>query len=165
MPSWRPARASDPDEDEEWRFAPLAGLEPGLAATLLDRYARRWLDLARLPAERLHEVADTVELVVADEWSDDDEDPLPSGRILRLRSWYTGCTYWLREWEGDFDEASSWIDSVAEMQAGNVEYDRRYGPTPWDGAGSAVTDSSGVGRDRPRASRRSSMTKIPARAG
>lgn len=100
-----------------------------LAAKLLDRYAREWIVLAGLPPERLSEVADTVEVVVAPDWN----APADSGlQVLRLRSWYTGSTYWLYDWDGSAGEAEAWIDSVADLQAGNVSLDREYGPTPWD---------------------------------
>lgn len=70
-----------------------------------------------------------MELQVADEW------PLPSAmaRRLRLTSWFTGSTYYLADWDGDWYDAKRWIEGVAELQAGNVDSFRgRHGPTPWD---------------------------------
>ncbi len=129
MPSWRPAGASDPDGQDEWRFGPLADQSPALADALLDHYARRWLDLAHLPERRLPEVPDTVDLVVAPDWS----EPEASGLLtLRLRSWYTGSTYWMPGWDGTPEDAERWIDGVAELEAGNVDDEREYGPTEWD---------------------------------
>lgn len=129
MPTWRPPSASDPDDENEQRFVPLERRDNALADALVDRYGRRWLHRARLPEDRLAEVPDTVELVVAPDWT----GPPDSGRrTLRLRSWYTGSTYWLGGWDGSSEAAEAWIDQVAELQAGNVEDDRRHGPTVWD---------------------------------
>jgi len=130
MPSWRPAEASDPDDENEWRFEALEEHDADLATVLLDAYGRRWLELAGLTPERLPEVPDTVELVVADDWT---EPPASGLRVLRLRSWYTGSTYWLWDWDGARDLAARWIEDVAELQASNVTVARqRYGETPWD---------------------------------
>ncbi len=53
--------------------------------------------------------------------------------VLRLRSWYTGSTYWLPEWDGSLATAAAWIDDTADLQAENVKFERsRYGPTNWD---------------------------------
>ena len=120
MPSWRPPTASDPDGDDEGQYAPLSDRDADLAAALLDRYARVWLSGAGLPLERLAEVPDTVELVEGRE-------------SLRLRSWYTGSTYWLHGWDGARETAEEWMDMVADLQARNVVDERTdYGPTPWD---------------------------------
>jgi hypothetical protein len=130
MPSWRPAGAGDPDEEHEWRFKPLVEQDPDVAAALLEAYGHRWLEKAELSLDRMAEVPDTVDLVVAEDWT----EPEGSGlMVLRFRSWYTGSTYWLREWDGTYDSASYWIIDVADLQAGNVMFERdRYGPTPWD---------------------------------
>jgi len=129
VPSWRPESPGDPDDADEWRFTPLDDHDPALAAEMIDRYGRRWLRLAGLPAARLTEVPDTVELRVADDWH---EPPGADRRVLRLTSWYTGSTYWLREWDGARDDAMAWVEDVADLQAHNVHFDRRYGTTPWD---------------------------------
>jgi hypothetical protein len=121
MPSWRPSNPSQPDDDLEGAYRDLGEVDPALSARLLELFGRKWLLEAGLPIERLAEVGDTVELLVRQ--TDD-------GQVLRLRSWYTGCTYWLDPWDGRESEAMVWIDAVAEMQAGNK--DRRDGPTPWD---------------------------------
>lgn len=85
--------------------------------------------LAGFPDNRLAEVPDTVELVVAPDWT----EARNSGRLtLRLRPWYTGSTYWLSGWDGSGEVAEAWIDQVVELQAANVEGDRRHGPTLWD---------------------------------
>lgn len=129
MPSWRPDEASDPDGENERRFAPLAESDPDLADSLLDRYGRRWLRAAHLPEGRLPEVPDTVELLVAPDWT---EPPDLGRKTLRLRSWYTGSTYWLSGWDGSRADVERWIDDMADLQAGNVDGDRQYGPTKWD---------------------------------
>ena len=72
---------------------------------------------------KLAEVGDTLQLLVRP----DDE-----GQVLRLTSWYTGSTYWLYEWDGEEASALAWITDVADLQAGNVQDDRRHGPTFWD---------------------------------
>lgn len=108
---------------------PLADNDPELAAALLGRYGRRWLELANLPQDRLPEVPDTVELLVAPDWTEPPDEGL---RILRLRSWYTGSTYWFPEWDGSVADAERWIDEIADLQAGNVVDERAYGPTEWD---------------------------------
>jgi hypothetical protein len=119
MPSWRPPHAGSPNGPDEWRFRPLADLDPHLAARLLDRYGPRWLAAAGLPLGRLAEVPDTVDLRRG-----------PDG--LRLTSWYTGSTYWLGDWDGSLEAAEAWIDDVADLQAANATIDREYGPGVWD---------------------------------
>ncbi len=129
MPSWRPPNASDPDGKHEKLFVPLESRDSALAHRLVDRYGRRWLSLAGFPETRLAEVPDTVELVVAPDWT----EPRHSDRLtLRLRSWYTGSTYWLTGWDGSPEAAELWVDQVADLQAANVEGDRRHGHTAWD---------------------------------
>lgn len=88
-----------------------------------------WLIEAELPEDHLAEVGDTVALVVAEEW-----EHLDGGtKRLRLTSWYTGSTYWLRDWDGDLRTATEWVGHVAQLQAVNVRVERfRNGPTPWD---------------------------------
>lgn len=52
---------------------------------------------------------------------------------LRLRSWFTGSTYYLPDWGGDWFDARAWIEMVADLQARSVDdYRGRHGPTPWD---------------------------------
>ena len=130
MPSWRPAEPGEPDGDDEWRFAPLANQDDELHTLLLETYGRRWLRQAGLPEERLPEVPDTVELLVAEDWT----EPAGTGLLtLRLTSWYTGSTYWLPGWDGSSEAAVAWIEDIADLQAGNVRFDRdRHGHTPWD---------------------------------
>jgi hypothetical protein len=107
----------------ERTYSDLADVDAALAARLIDAYGRRWLDQAGLPMRRLAEVPDTVELLVRT-----DED----AQVLRLTSWYTGSTYWLYEWDGEETRAVEWILDVADLQAGNVQTERLYGPTAWD---------------------------------
>lgn len=126
MPHWRPETASDPDGPEEWRL-PLLDEDRDLALRLIDIYARRRVERSGFPDARIPEVPDTMELLIADEW------PSPSMVTLRLRSWFTGSTYWLHGWDGDWYDAKGWIEAIADLQAGNVDSSRgRYGPTPWD---------------------------------
>ena len=125
----RPAAAGDPDGENEKFFTPLEAEDSDLADQLVARYGRRWLDVGGLPEHRQSEVPDTVELVVAPDWT---ESPADRRRILRLRSWYTGSTYWLHDWDGGRESAEEWVDQVADLQGTNVESERRYGPTPWD---------------------------------
>jgi hypothetical protein len=124
VPSWRPAEASRPDGHLENAYDELADVDSALAARLVDRYGRRWLEQATLPIDRLVEVGDTVELLVRGAGNE---------QVLRFRSWYTGSTYWLDPWDGSEIAAEHWIDEVATLQASNVREDRRHGPTPWDG--------------------------------
>jgi hypothetical protein len=84
----KPDSASDPDGVNEWRYHDLAEADADLARRLLSEYGEVWLTEAELPVERLAEVEDTVEIVVAKEWEDHD----PESMRLRLRSWYTGST-------------------------------------------------------------------------
>jgi hypothetical protein len=107
----------------------LAEANADLALRLLREYGEVWLTEAELPVERLAEVEDTVEIVVAKEWGDPDAESMR----LRLTSWYTGSTYWLPGWDGDHGAAVAWIRDIAQLQAGNVRTQRfRYGSTPWD---------------------------------
>jgi hypothetical protein len=75
------------------------------------------------------EVPDTVELVIARSW-----DPPDGTLILRFRSWYTGTTNWMPDWDGRAESAEDWIDSVAELCGGWVTFERdRYRErTPWE---------------------------------
>jgi hypothetical protein len=125
----KPESASDPDGVDEWRYGELADHNADLALRLLREYGEVWLTDAELPLERLAEVEDTVEIVVANDW----EDPDPGSMRLRLTSWYTGSTYWLPGWDGDPGAAVAWIRDVAQLQAANVRTERfRYGSTQWD---------------------------------
>jgi hypothetical protein len=134
MPSMRPPTASDPDGPDGWRYRDLAEADPALANRLVNEYGRVWLSGAELPPERAGEVADTVQIAVAEEWETDE----PGLKRLRLTSWYTGSTYWLPDWDGDDEKAISWIRDTAWLQAGNVRFQRyRYGRTTWDTEGEA----------------------------
>ena len=129
VPSWRPSTASDPDEADAWRFEPLADRDPACAQRLIEHFAPSWLAAARLPAERVAEVADTLNLVVAESW-----DPADGTQTLRITPWYTGETRWLPEWDGAAETALSWIEQTAEDFGDWVIDEReRYGNrTPWD---------------------------------
>jgi hypothetical protein len=129
VPNYKPPTASDPDGSDEWRFRPLLEEDRELAHRLIDVYAQRWIDRSGYPEARIPEVADTIELVIADEWA----PTAPGLRRLRLRSWFTGNTSYLPAWDGDWNTARTWIENVAELQAGSVDdYRGRHGPTPWD---------------------------------
>ena len=127
--SWQPATPSAPDGGYEARYSSLIEVNPTLARTLCDRFALRWLREAGLDASHLEEVEDTLELLVAEDWEDDD-----GSYVLRLRSWYTGTTDWLREWSGDEARALAWIDDIATMCARWVHDERRISgvPSRWD---------------------------------
>ncbi len=127
MVAWRPENPSEPDGEHECLFEPVAVVLPELAALLLRRYATAWLAAASLPADRIDEVDDTVELLVAADWIAAD-----GSRVLRQRSWYTGSTFWLWQWGGDEEAALDWMIEIAALQGVNVDDDRRHGPTPWD---------------------------------
>lgn len=116
---------SAPDGDEEHLFVPLGDADPGLAARLRRRYAERWLLEAELPADRLEDAMETLELKVA-------PDDRPGHRRLRLRSFYTGTIYWLYEWDGSEASALELVERSAELQGWNAKHDRRHGPRPWD---------------------------------
>jgi hypothetical protein len=122
----RSKHLSSPDGEEEQLFVPLDDENPTLAQKRRRRYAERWLIEAELPADRLEEAISTIELKVAP----DDE---PDRRRLRLRSFYTGTTYWRYGWDGSEEAALTFMDETAELQGGNVRDDRKHGPTPWDG--------------------------------
>jgi hypothetical protein len=129
VPNWRPETATDPDGPDAWRFRPLLDEDRELALRLIDVYASRWVERSGYPESKIPEVSGTMELVIADEWT----APGATTRRLRMTSWFTGSTYYLPGWNGDWYEAKRWIEDVAEMQAGNVDsYRGRNGPTPWD---------------------------------
>src|SRR5438477_2982679 len=67
----------------------------------------------------------TVELRVA-------HGPEFGGSCLRLRSFYTGSTYWQHGWDGSEATALAFMEEMAELQGANVSDDRRHGPTLWD---------------------------------
>jgi len=67
----------------------------------------------------------TVELKVA-------RGPQFDGSCLRLRSFYTGTTYWQQGWDGSEVTALTIVEEMAELQGANVCGDRRHGPTLWD---------------------------------
>src|SRR5207244_1630181 len=89
---------------------------------------RRFLDqtcAAHPAAPRIEDAMDTVELKVA-------PDAQPSRQRLRLRSFYTGTTYWMNGWDGSEEGALVFIDEAADLQGSNVGGDRRHGPVLWD---------------------------------
>jgi hypothetical protein len=116
---------SDPDGVVEPLFVPLEAEDPALADRLKRRYVELWLREGRLPLHRFDEGLETVELKIA-------PDEAPGRWRLRLRSFYTGTTYWLHEWDRSAAAAEAWVDDIAELQGQNVNDDRQYGPTPWD---------------------------------
>jgi hypothetical protein len=68
---------------------------------------------------------DTIELKVA-------PDEEPGQWRLRLRSFYTGTTYWKHGWDGSEEAALEFMDEAADLQGQNVGGDRRHGPVLWD---------------------------------
>jgi hypothetical protein len=95
---------------------------------LIDEFAPRFLRVAGLPASRLDEVPDTIEVMVADSWA-----PADGTQVLRVRSWYTGEVRWLWEWDGHTEEALSWVREVADLCGAWVLDERGLGgSTPWD---------------------------------
>jgi hypothetical protein len=130
MRVWRPADPSSPDEADEWRYRPLHDSDPELADRLVAAYCRQWVMVAGFGSERLQEAPGTVELLVADEWDPEDDQ----AKRLRIRSWFTGSSYWLYEWDGDEAAALRWVLQTADLQGDNVIVERQmYGPTEWDG--------------------------------
>jgi hypothetical protein len=128
VPSWKPADPPEPDEGDEWRFRPLEERDPFLAAALVGAFAARWLREAGLSADREDEVPDTIELMVASEW-----DPEDGTHRLRLRSWFTGETRWLHEWDGEPESAHVWIAEVADLCGAWVRDERAIGGfLAWD---------------------------------
>jgi hypothetical protein len=119
---WTP---SNPDGYEEHLFVPLEAEDPALADRLRRRFVDLWLREGRLPLHRFDEALETVELRVA-------PDETPGRWRLRLRSFYTGTTYWLYDWDRSTPAAEAWVDGVAELQGANVNEERRYGPSDWD---------------------------------
>jgi hypothetical protein len=122
-----PENPSAPDGDRERLFVLLSDLDPGLTDRLRRRYAERWVVAAHL-APALQDAMDTVELKIA-------PDEEPGRQILRLRSFYTGSTYWQHAWDGSEEDAMRFMEETAEMQAANVGGDRRHGPVLWDPIG------------------------------
>lgn len=116
---------SSPDGDKEHVFVALADEQPELTEHLLRRFAERWVIAARLRPPTIEDAMATVELKVAHGQEFD-------GSCLRLRSFYTGTTYWLQGWDGSEAAALVFIDEMAELQGANVGDDRRHGPTLWD---------------------------------
>jgi hypothetical protein len=114
-----------PDGPDEHLFLPLEDDQPELAERLKRHYIEQWVAEARLRPPSLQDAMDTVELKVA-------PDEEPGLRRLRLRSFYTGSTYWRYEWDGSEEAAFRFMDQAAELQAWNVEGDREHGPVPWD---------------------------------
>jgi hypothetical protein len=92
MPFEWPENSSSPDGADEHLFVPLKDEQPELAERLRRRYAERWIVVAHLRPPRLEDAMHTIELKVAP-----DEEP---GQWRRLRSFYTGTTYWQYGWDG-----------------------------------------------------------------
>lgn len=126
MPFELPANPTDPDDEREAHFVPLSDVAPEMAEILIARYVERWLPLAELAPEDPSEAIRTVELKVA-YYGD-----LAVDTELRLRSWYTGSTYWHNDWDESLEDATEWIESVAELQASNALADRVNGPRLWE---------------------------------
>jgi hypothetical protein len=120
-----PENPSSPDGPEEHLFVPLDDEQPELAERLRRRYAERWVVEGHLRPPRLEDAMDTIELKVA-------PDEKPGLRRLRLRSFYTGSTYWRYGWDGSEDAALDFMDEAAELQGADVGGDRRHGPVLWD---------------------------------
>jgi len=125
MPFDWPENPSSPDGHDEHLFVPLEDEQAGLAERLRRRYAERWVVEAHVRPPRLEDAMDTIELKVAP----DEEAGL---RRLRLRSFYTGSTYWRYGWDGSEEAALDFMDEAAELQGANVGDDRRHGPVLWD---------------------------------
>jgi hypothetical protein len=125
MPFEWPENPSSPDGADEHLFVPLEDAQPELAERLRRRYAEQWILVAHLRPPRLEEAMDTVELTVA-------PDEEAGQWRLRLRSFYTGTTYWKDGWDGSEEAALEFMDEAADLQGENVGDDRRHGPVPWD---------------------------------
>jgi hypothetical protein len=125
MPFEWPKNPSSPDGDEEHLFVLLEDDRPELAKRLRRRYAERWVVAAHLQPPRLEDAMDTIELKVA-------PDEEPGLWRLRLRSFYTGSTYWRYGWDGSEETVLEFMDEAADLQGGNVGEDRRHGPVLWD---------------------------------
>jgi hypothetical protein len=121
----RPDQPPGPDGDREHLFVPLADQQPELAERLLRRFAELWVVAARLRPPSIEDAMVTAELKVAQCLEFD-------GSCLRLRSFYTGTTYWQPGWDGSEAAALAFIEEMAELQGANVGEDRRHGPTLWD---------------------------------
>jgi hypothetical protein len=121
MPFEWPENPSSPDGPEEHLFLPLEDEQPELAERLRGRYAERWIVVAHLRPPQLEDAMETIELKVA-------PGEEPGLWRLRLRSFYTGSTYWQHGWDGSEEAALDFIDDAAELQGHNVGEDRRHGP-------------------------------------
>jgi hypothetical protein len=114
-----------PETVHEHLYSSLDEAEPELANALKRRYAKRWLKAARLPEARFQDALESVELMLS-----------PAGKDgkcqLRVRSSFTGTTYWLDGWDGSTATGERLVDAAADLQGANVRDEREDGPTPWD---------------------------------
>jgi len=120
-----PDHPSSPDGDNEHFFLLLADEQPELAKRLIRHFAERWIVAAHLRPPAIQDAMATVDLRVA-------HGPEFGGSCLRLRSFYTGSTYWQHGWDGSEATALAFMEEMAELQGANVSDDRRHGPTLWD---------------------------------
>lgn len=113
---------SAPDGERESLFEVLSRTDRETAERLARRYALRWLDMIGHSRSRLPDVVAALEIKIA---------PDVHGTCLRIRSFVTGSTYWLHDWDGSPARAEAFADEVGELQAANfrdmVADDRREG--------------------------------------
>ena len=104
-------------------YEPLDASRPGLAASLRNRFVRRFLHLAELSEGRHDEAAAAFRI---------DRGVAPQGElVLRLAFPFCGWTGWY-EWDGTAEEATAYVDETAELRAHEVGHDQAHGPTGWE---------------------------------
>jgi len=94
--------------------------DPVAARELKERFARRWLALVDFHEQPpVEEAAACLAL-----WVERPAEKAPLA--LRVTDHYTGTTYWLYDWDGDYARAQIFMDELAENAAGNVRMEPHH---------------------------------------
>ncbi len=103
------------DNDNE---RPLDSLDAGAARELRERFADLWIRRSGLRTAPPDDAAESLGLRVSPA---DESDRY----TLRATSYYTGGSWWLRDWDGDAATAYEFIDRVADAAATDIKAENR----------------------------------------
>jgi len=122
---------------------PLDAVDSEGATALRQRFAGRWIQRSEFPTAPLDDAADSLGLWVS---------PAETSGLqtLRATSHYTGGSWWLHDWDGDYMAAQEFIDCVADAAAASVKEQSGHAgqPVEWDrdlGVRERLPPSKGAG--------------------